>query len=134
MYKPTAFFRHDEHTLNSNAHIKCDDCHTSGMNRTAETAKNCVDCHPQYDFSKIQNVNNKYDALSYTDAMHKLCVSCHVIKVSELKYRPNLTQCSTCHKTGFTKKLESSIKWEISSPHFNQVILPNVKSTIVKGE
>ena len=33
MYKATAFFRHDEHTLNSNAHIKCDDCHTPGMNR-----------------------------------------------------------------------------------------------------
>jgi Ni/Fe-hydrogenase subunit HybB-like protein len=135
MYKPTAFFRHDEHTLNSNAHIKCDDCHTAGMNRTAETAKNCIDCHPQYNFSKFQNVSDKkFYALSYTDVMHKLCVSCHVIKATELKDKPNLAQCSICHKTGFTKKLEASINWEISSPNFNHVILPDVKLTKVKGE
>jgi hypothetical protein len=105
------------------------------MNRTATTAKNCVDCHPQYDFSQFQNVSNKkYDALSYSDAMHKLCVSCHVIKTTELKDKSYLEQCSACHKTGFTKKLEASIKWEISSPHFNRVILPEVKSTNIKGE
>ena len=135
MYKATAFFQHDQHTLASNAHIKCDDCHTPGMNRTAATAKNCVDCHPHYDFSKFQNVSGKkYDAFSYTDAMHKLCVSCHMIKSKELKDKPNLAQCSTCHKTGFTKKIEASIKWEISSPHFNQVILPEVKSNDIKRE
>ena len=66
--------------------------------------------------------------------MHNLCVSCHMIKAKELKDKPNLAQCSTCHKTGFTKKLEVSIKWEISSPHFNQVILPDVKPKIEKGE
>ena len=135
MYKAIAFFRQDQHTLASNAHIKCDDCHTPGMNRTATTAKNCVDCHPQYDFQKILNDSSKkYYALSYTDAMHKLCVSCHMIKSKELKDKSNLAQCSTCHKTGFTKKLEASIKWEISLPHFDQVILPEVKSTDIKKE
>jgi len=135
MYKATAFFRHDTHTLNSNAHIKCDDCHTPGNDRSAETAKKCIDCHPQYDFSKFQNASGKkFFALSYTDAMHKLCVSCHVIKVTELKDKPNLVQCSTCHKTGYTKKLEANISWEISSPHFNHVILPEVKLAKVKGE
>ena len=135
MYKATAFFRHDQHTLNSNANIKCSVCHTPGMNRTAATAKNCVDCHPQYDISKFQSVSNKKsDALSYTDAMHKLCVSCHINKSKELKDKPNLAQCSTCHQTGFTKKLEVSIKWEVSSPHFNQVILPDVNSEELKKE
>ncbi len=135
MYKATAFFRHDQHTLNSNANIKCDVCHTPGMNRTAATAKNCVDCHPQYDISMFQNLNDKkYYALSYTDAMHKLCVSCHIIKSKEMKGKPNLAQCSTCHKTGFTKKLEASIKWEISSPHFNQVVLPDVNPEELKKE
>jgi Ni/Fe-hydrogenase subunit HybB-like protein len=135
MYKATAFFRHDQHTLNSNANIKCNVCHTPGMNRTAATAKNCVDCHPQYDISKFQSVSNKkYEALSYTDAMHKLCVSCHINKSKELKDKPYLAQCSTCHQTGFTKKLEASIKWEVSSPHFNQVILPDVNSEALKKE
>jgi hypothetical protein len=135
MYKATAFFRHDVHTLNSNAHLKCVDCHTAGVNRSAETAKKCVECHPHYDFSKFQNVTDyKFFALSYTDAMHKLCVSCHVIKATEIKDKPNLAQCSTCHKTGLTKKLEANITWEISSPHFNHVILPEVKLSNIKGE
>ena len=71
MYKSTAFFRHENHTINPKSNIKCNDCHTPKLYRTAESAKKCVSCHPQYVTSIFHN-NKNYEALSYTDAMHRL--------------------------------------------------------------
>jgi len=125
MYKPVDFFNHEWHSTDKVANIKCDDCHTTGATRSTESAKKCVDCHPGYDFSSYKNNNlKKYFAPSYTDALHKLCVSCHTIKSVELTDKPNLAQCTTCHKTKLPEELNANLKWETALPHFNSVILP----------
>ena len=131
MYEDVDFFKHDWHSMKNGANIKCNDCHTPGLNRSAETAKKCVDCHPQYQLTVYKKNNFKnYYTYSYTDAMHKLCVSCHKLKAEELVDKPNLAQCSTCHATEFPQKLEEKIKWEITMPHFNHVVLPEVSADL----
>jgi Ni/Fe-hydrogenase subunit HybB-like protein len=127
MYKAVDFFRHDWHSSANGANIKCKGCHKAGVTRNSESAKKCVECHPEFKFDKSESrfVKN-YFALSYTDALHKLCVSCHIIKSKELKDKPNLAQCTTCHKSEMPEKITVNLKWETSLPHFNNVILPDV--------
>ncbi len=124
MYAPNDFFRHDWHGSAEGAKIRCDQCHTPGMTRTAESAKQCIECHPDL---TILNTENNYMAISYTDAMHQLCVSCHTVKAAELADMPDLARCSSCHETELPEKLGSNLKWETDMPHFNRVILPKIK-------
>ena len=130
MYNTVDFFKHDWHASSTGANLKCGDCHSNGFTKSQETAKKCIDCHPSYDFTKIKFISTtEYFAPSYTDAMHKLCVSCHIVKSKELKDKPNLAQCSTCHSTQPSEKFVSNLKWEITLPHFNRVILPDIDTT-----
>jgi Ni/Fe-hydrogenase subunit HybB-like protein len=133
MYRSVDFFKHDWHASSIGANIKCGDCHSKGLTRSKETAKKCIDCHPSYTFdqNKITTVKN-YFAPSYTDAMHKLCVSCHIIKSKELKDKPNLARCSTCHSAETSEKFVSNLKWETALPHFNRVILPDIDTMKTK--
>ncbi len=127
MYKVVDFFRHDWHASVNGANIKCEGCHKTGVTRNSESAKKCVECHPEFKFEKTQfSIVKKYYAPSYTDALHKLCVSCHIVKSRELKDKTNLAQCTTCHKSEMPERLTVNLKWETSLPHFNNVILPDV--------
>ena len=127
MYKAVDFFRHDWHASANGANIKCEGCHKVGVTRNSESAKKCVECHPEFKFDKSEfSFTKNYFALSYTDALHKLCVSCHIIKSRELKDKPNLAQCTTCHKSEMPERITVNLKWETSLPHFNNVILPDV--------
>lgn len=129
MYLPVDFFKHDWHTSEKGAKIKCNDCHTPDQTRSMETAKKCIDCHPQYEISKfIDNDLEKYYILSYTDALHKLCVSCHKMKLTEMIDKPNLANCATCHASELPEKFTNNLKWETTLPHFNRVILPVIDS------
>lgn len=129
MYTTSDFFRHDWHSSHDGANIKCNDCHTPGITRNEHSAKKCVDCHKTYEFAKFKkNSTKKYYILSYTDAMHKLCASCHLVESKKIKDKPNLAQCSTCHKNQLPENLEAGINWKINLPHFNSVILPNIES------
>jgi hypothetical protein len=134
MYKAVAFFKHDWHSFNKGGNIKCNDCHTPGQIRNAESAKKCIECHPQYDLpTSKKNTVNKYYALSYTDALHKSCVSCHMLKLAELKDKPHLAECATCHETELPQKLDKNLKWEITLHDFNRVILPLIDSVKIQG-
>ncbi len=127
MYKPVDFFNHKWHSSQEGANIKCNDCHTTSVTRNIESAKKCVDCHSGYEFSSYINNNlEKYYAPSYTDALHKLCVSCHTIKSVELIDKADLAQCTTCHKTKLPEEQNAKLKWETTLPHFNSVILPDI--------
>ena len=127
MYIPVDFFNHEWHSSDKGANIKCNDCHTTGVTRNIESAKKCVDCHTGYEFSSYINNNlEKYYAPSYTDALHKLCVSCHTIKSIELTDKTDLAQCTACHKTKLPEELDANLKWETTLPHFNNVILPDI--------
>ena len=118
---------HDWHASANGANIKCEGCHKVGVTRNSESAKKCVECHPEFKFDKSEfSFTKNYFALSYTDALHKLCVSCHIIKSRELKDKPNLAQCTTCHKSEMPERITVNLKWETSLPHFNNVILPDV--------
>ena len=143
MYTQVDFFNHDWHTSSSGAKLKCKDCHTPGLTRSAQSAKKCTDCHPSYKFTgnnliagvsertastANSSINKKYFILSYTDAMHNLCVSCHQSESKNLKDKPNLAECTTCHSTQLQENLTSGLTWKITIPHFNSVILPEVKS------
>ena len=59
--------------------------------------------------------------------IHRLCVSCHTIEAKTIIDKPNLAQCSTCHKTELSENLTAGLNWKINLPHFNNVILPDVK-------
>ena len=125
MYMSIDFFKHDWHASEKGAKIKCNDCHTPDQTRSVESAKKCTDCHPQFEISTFINNNlEKYHILSYTDALHKLCVSCHEKKMLEISNKPNLSKCATCHASEFPEKMNSELKWEVAMPHFNNVILP----------
>jgi len=135
MYNHVDFFRHDWHAADNGAKIKCNECHTPGQIRNAESAKKCSDCHAHYDDSILnkENIEN-YNILSYTDAMHKLCVSCHQVKEKEVAKKPNLAKCATCHASVLPEKLNNDLKWEIAMPHFNSVILPVTDSLKIKSK
>jgi len=135
MYKPVDFFNHEWHSSDKGANIKCNDCHKPGVTRNIESSKKCVDCHTDYEFSSYINNNlEKYYTPSYTDALHKLCVSCHKIKSVELTDKSNLAECSTCHKTKMPEELYTNLKWETNLPHFNNVILPDIDLDTNKRE
>ncbi len=130
MYAEVDFFRHDWHSSNEGANLKCEDCHTPGVTRSAESAKKCTACHPSYKFSPNgQSAAKEYYILSYTDAMHRLCVSCHTVESKNVKDKPNLAQCPTCHRLGIPPELRAGMKWDIRMPHFDNVVLPDVGSS-----
>jgi hypothetical protein len=125
MYAQVDFFRHDWHASGTGANLKCDDCHTPGVTRTAQSAKKCTACHPAYIFpADEKNAAREYYIPSYVDAMHKLCVSCHTVEAKEIKDKPNLALCSTCHRTGTPPALKAGMKWNVTLPHFDNVVLP----------
>jgi len=133
MYIAVDFFKHDWHALDDGGKLKCVDCHSPGQTRNAQTAKKCIECHPKYEFSTVKNSNlKKYYAPSYTDALHKLCVSCHTITSIELKDKPKLAECATCHESELPQEIEKSLKWEITLQDFNRVILPVIDSIIIR--
>ena len=35
--------------------------------------------------------------MPYTEAMHRMCLSCHALKAKE-KNKPEMTRCDWCHK------------------------------------
>ncbi len=127
MYAQADFFRHDWHASPAGAKLKCDDCHTAGVTRTAQSAKKCTACHPFYKFTTIGvGATPAYHILSYTDAMHKMCVSCHVVEAKVVKDKQDLALCTTCHRVGTPPNLRAGMKWDISVPHFDNVVLPDV--------
>ena len=134
MYKAVDFFKHDWHASAYGAKIECDNCHVNGVQREKETAKTCKECHPVYEFKNADLKNTSgYFALSYTDALHQLCVSCHVVKANELE-KQNLGQCSSCHSADVHVQVSENLKWKTSLPHFNSVILPKINNETIKAE
>ena len=134
MYKSVDFFKHNWHASGNGAKIKCDNCHVDGAQRKKETVKTCTECHPEYEFKNTDpKKRSNYIALSYTDALHQLCVSCHVVKANELE-KQNLSQCTSCHLTEVHEQVSDNLKWETSLPHFNSVILPKIDKEIINTE
>jgi len=125
MYQTADFFRHDWHSSHKGANLKCLDCHEVGKTKSSKTVKECASCHPVY---QLTSASEKYHILSYTDAMHKLCVSCHY-QEREIAKKAHLSECKSCHDTDYPAELTRNLKWDITFPQFNHVILPVIDST-----
>jgi Zn finger protein HypA/HybF involved in hydrogenase expression len=97
MYQTADSFRHDWHAAPSGANIPCYKCHALGQVRTASTAVRCDHCHKDLIPAKATITIKNYRAVSYTEAMHRLCLGCHLKKAVELK-KPEMTRCGWCHK------------------------------------
>ena len=78
----------------------CEICHTQGETKSAHTAKHCLECHK--DDTDWETSYDESDTLAwavgYMVAMHKNCMECHE-KEAEKADRPELPDCSTCHRS-----------------------------------
>jgi Ni/Fe-hydrogenase subunit HybB-like protein len=124
MYTPTDVFGHDWHASAKGAAVPCDMCHQVGPARKAATAKQCADCHLDLVPVGAVIVVNQYQAPSYTDAMHDLCVPCHKQKSIELADKPNLGKCSCCHQNTPPIFMRPEIEAKLQGPRFNRVVIP----------
>jgi Ni/Fe-hydrogenase subunit HybB-like protein len=78
----------------------CAICHGKGNVKTAGTAKHCLECHKdntEWDVEYDES-DDLARAASYVAAMHKNCIECHE-KEAEQAGRPELPECSTCHRS-----------------------------------
>jgi hypothetical protein len=127
MYQVTDAFKHDWHADPDGGNIPCGQCHPKDAQREVLTVNNCDECHTDLipAGSKIRFEKNM--AISYTDAMHKQCISCHQEKTEELIDKKNLTECTACHKITPPENLDELIKWYDTKPSFNRVVVPSIE-------
>lgn len=126
MYTPADVFRHDWHASPDGANLKCGACHREDLQRTAQTAKQCQDCHKDLFPSGTLVQINHYNARSYTDAMHGMCMKCHQKNALTLVGKEKLAQCATCHKTGMPEYLPPEIENYFRDTTFNHVTVPSI--------
>jgi Ni/Fe-hydrogenase subunit HybB-like protein len=124
MYKPFDAFRHDWHASEQGANLACVQCHDSEAERVAATAKKCDQCHLDLIPAGATIKVDSYMAVSYTNAMHGLCVPCHEKKLATVPDKPNLARCETCHDTARPHYLTAEILKEWKVRRYNNVELP----------
>jgi Ni/Fe-hydrogenase subunit HybB-like protein len=97
MYQPSDAFRHDWHASPDGGRVACVQCHPLGQVRAASTAVHCDRCHkdlvPAGSLIRVKT----YTAPGYAEAMHRLCIGCHIQKARE-KNKPEMSRCAWCHK------------------------------------
>lgn len=98
MYIPSDAFRHDWHSSVKGGNISCAQCHPLGQEKQGKSAKHCDECHQDIiPAGSSILVDSSYQAVSYIDAMHGLCITCHREKAAEMEGKENLWLCATCH-------------------------------------
>jgi len=119
-------FGHDWHSSPTGGNLSCNDCHTPGLNRTAESAKKCDKCHIDLipAGSKIEVKN--YMAVSYVDAMHTQCVKCHRERATETPERVTMAECAYCHTGRGPNYLRDEAKSILRHPQYNRVVMPGL--------
>jgi Ni/Fe-hydrogenase subunit HybB-like protein len=126
-YSAVNAFDHDWHSSPTGGNIACNNCHQPGLNRSAETAKKCDACHKDLVAPGSTIKIESYIAPSYVDAMHDLCIECHIRKVAELPDKPDLPRCATCHQSAPPDYLQADVRRIVNGPQYNHVVLPGVK-------
>jgi len=124
MFKTATAFDHEWHQTSVKANLRCFDCHTEGMEKTAYNVKKCQDCHNDLIPENSELSVDDYKTLSYCDAMHTLCVKCHKQKAQTVEDKKDLALCKTCHKSEFPDYLKVEIQENLAGPYFNRVVLP----------
>jgi hypothetical protein len=96
MNLPTDAFRHDWHRSAEGAGLSCVECHAAGEVRTADTAKDCGECHNDLFPANATIKVEQYDAVGYVSAMHQLCIGCHA-DLAQMTDTPEIARCAACH-------------------------------------
>lgn len=139
MYTTNDVFRHDWHTSNYGANLKCNKCHPKNYSKGKDYYNNpgiiiskCFECHNNWKSNTQFVIINTYYADSYTDAMHYLCINCHqrsLEKNNELAIqKPNLAKCINCHyklekfmkKNELFSKPDNLNKWVVVPSKFSK--------------
>lgn len=101
MEQPTDIFDHNLHINKLKGNKGCDKCHTDpAAPRWATNAKDCDECHEK-DMGITKQADGKrfnHSALSYHDAMHKLCIECHRKKDLSAEQSKAMEECQFCHQ------------------------------------
>jgi predicted CXXCH cytochrome family protein len=112
MYTKGDGFQHDWHASSDGANLNCFQCHDRSVSKGKGFIKDfehskelCSECHDDlFANNKFIDKNSSFEASSYVDAMHGLCIDCHETQLKHdpvLKAtKPQLDQCFNCHKTG----------------------------------
>ena len=127
VYLPTPIFNHRRHQDWWGGNESCVQCHPAGENKMASNTKPCQECHIE-DMALAVEMSpigmEDYEACSYTDAMHGLCVTCHK-EIADRIDRAEHGLCGTCHPaipdealTEWEKRIRAtaSHRWVISVP------------------
>jgi len=103
MYDERSVFDHDIHVMRLGEDGGCVECHSDGSTvKSYDTVTECSECHRAEIAGKafIETPPERWGpAVGYMDAMHTLCVDCHL---AEVLARPeqlpeSLNRCTTCH-------------------------------------
>ena len=148
MFNKTLIFNHDNHTtlVAQNRHISglhpenkvCVICHSPGSPKNVNSAVGCMDCHKE-DMNIADTLNLPKQFLyadSYINAMHSRCITCHK-KEKNVKNRPDLDQCSNCHKDYFL--VDESVPESVTTERVKEVdsgwvlaldVIPRIESVV----
>jgi Ni/Fe-hydrogenase subunit HybB-like protein len=104
MYTSTNVFDHTAHVAAIKEKPPCVKCHGEETPIVLKGMKVCQECHRK-DMMVDNLVVKKFDsqqAVSYKNAMHGMCIACHVMLAADPSVRsPDLLpRCGTCHNEG----------------------------------
>ncbi len=102
MYLPASVFSHNDHVVLLGMNRSCGKCHPPELQRSRETAERCTACHNDNELTlRVPEATIDSEGtltVSYTDAMHGLCIRCHDEVANQIE-KPHHAVCSTCHQT-----------------------------------
>lgn len=102
-YRATEMFDHEVHVERYGGNASCSQCHEPGEPKTIAGSKDCAECHPRPS-PELTEVEARLDipegmAAGYVDAMHGLCIGCHMKEEAKQKAsQPYLSRCVNCHR------------------------------------
>lgn len=103
MYDERPIFDHDIHVARLRGNSGCVECHNGGATvKSYETVTECRECHRREisDQAFVEAPSERWGpAVGYMQAMHKLCVECHIREsLKDPDQHPEtLKRCTTCH-------------------------------------
>jgi len=123
MYTPTDAFKHDWHSSPGGGNLACRDCHARGEVRSSATAKSCDACHDDLIPVGATILVDQYQAPSYAEAMHDLCINCHRAMAAMVN-RPELPRCVVCHAEQRAFIDDEKLSKRYTSPKGKRLVLP----------
>jgi Ni/Fe-hydrogenase subunit HybB-like protein len=124
MYTESAAFDHDWHSSPTGGNIKCGLCHTPGLERTKTSARQCQDCHADLTVEGAKVAVDAYVAPSYVDAMHDLCLKCHLERAQQDSTRQAMALCPACHVAPPVDYIKPEMRSSLPTRDTHPVVFP----------